>query len=177
MVLGSETNDPAGDLYFEKVLERPKVIYNEKTRQYVMWMHIDTASYAAARSGVAVSDSPAGPFKYLGSFRPNAGVWPDNVTAADKNPGQTNYLARDFQGGQMSRDMTLFQDDDGKVYQFYSSEENPTMHVALLSDDYLRLAGEYRRIFIGRSMEAPAVFKHDGKYYLIASGCTAWAPN
>jgi beta-xylosidase len=26
-------------------------------------------------------------------------------------------------------------------------------------------------------MEAPAVFKHDGKYYLILSGCTGWAPN
>jgi hypothetical protein len=26
-------------------------------------------------------------------------------------------------------------------------------------------------------MEAPTVFKHGGKYYVIASGCTAWAPN
>jgi beta-xylosidase len=26
-------------------------------------------------------------------------------------------------------------------------------------------------------MEAPAVFKRGGKYYLIASGCTAWSPN
>jgi beta-xylosidase len=28
-----------------------------------------------------------------------------------------------------------------------------------------------------RSMEAPAVFKRGGKYYLIASGCTGWKPN
>lgn len=26
-------------------------------------------------------------------------------------------------------------------------------------------------------MEEPAVFKRKGKYYLIASGCTAWEPN
>ena len=26
-------------------------------------------------------------------------------------------------------------------------------------------------------MEAPAMFKRDGKYYLIMSGCTGWAPN
>lgn len=26
-------------------------------------------------------------------------------------------------------------------------------------------------------MEAPAVFKHDGKFWFMASGCTGWAPN
>jgi beta-xylosidase len=126
---------------------------------------------------VAVSDQPAGPFKYLGSFRPNAGVWPENATAADENPDKTNVLARDFKGGQMARDMTVFVDDDGKAYQFYSSEENPVMHVSLLTDDYLRPAGQFQRIFVGRSMEAPTVFKRGGKYYVIASGCSAWAPN
>ena len=77
----------------------------------------------------------------------------------------------------MSRDMTLFEDDDGKAYQFYASEDNGTMHVSQLSDDYLKPAGKYARILIGRSTEAPAVFKRNGKYYLIASGCSGWDPN
>lgn len=77
----------------------------------------------------------------------------------------------------MARDMTLFVDDDGKAYQFYAAEENQTMHVSELSEDYLRPTGKYARIFVGRSMEAPAVFKRGGKYYLIASGCTGWDPN
>jgi hypothetical protein len=123
---------------------------------------------------VAVSDAPTGPFKYLGGFRPNAGQWPVQATQADQ---KGTPLARDFAGGQMARDMTLFVDDDGKAYHFFASEENATMHVSLLSDDYLKPSGEYARIFIGRSMEAPAVFKREGKYYLIASGCTGWAPN
>jgi beta-xylosidase len=177
VVLKSVTNDPHSDLSCEKVMERPKVIFNAKTKKFVMWFHQDEANYSAARSGVAVSDTPTGPFKYLGSFRPNAGVWPINVTAKDKQPGAANYLARDFKGGQMARDMTLFVDEDGKAYQFYASEENQTMHVSLLSDDYLKPAGKYARIFIGRSMEAPAVFKHNGRFYIIASGCTGWAPN
>jgi hypothetical protein len=177
IVLSAVTNDPDHDLHPSKALERPKVIYNKTTEQFVMWMHIDNASYGAARSGVAVSDKPTGPFKYLCSFRPNAGVWPENVTDLDKQPSMTNMLARDFAGGQMARDMTVFVDDDGKAYQFYSSEENPTMHVSLLTDDYLRPAGKYWRIFVGRNMEAPTVFKHAGKYYLIASGCSAWNPN
>jgi beta-xylosidase len=159
------------------VLERPKVIYNKTTKQFVMWMHIDTADYKMARTGVAVSATPAGPFKYLGSFRPNAGIWPSNISEKEKSPGVPNPLARDFKNGQMARDLTLFVDDDEMAYLFYSSEENATMHIAALREDYLRPSGKYARVFVGRSMEAPAVFKHARKYYLIASGCTAWAPN
>ena len=51
------------------------------------------------------------------------------------------------------------------------------MHVSQLTDDYLKPVGKYARIFVGRSMEAPAVFKRNGKYYLLASDCTGWAPN
>lgn len=177
VALPSNAENPDDDLACENVIERPKVIYNSKTKQFVMWFHQDSSDYQAARSGVAVSDTPAGPFKYLKSFRPNAGVWPINATARDKVPGPANYLARDFQGGQMARDMTLFVDDDGKAYQFYASEKNATMHVSLLTDDYLKPAGKYARIFVGRSTEAPAVFKHAGKYYLLGSGCTGWKPN
>ena len=75
IVLPAVTDDPNHDLHPSKALERPKVLYNKTTKRFVMWMHIDSASYAAARSGVAVSDKPTGPFKYLGSFRPDAGVY------------------------------------------------------------------------------------------------------
>ena len=177
VALPSNAKNPDHDLACENVIERPKVIYNAQTKKFVMWLHQDSPDYQAARSGVAVSDTPAGPFKYLGSFRPNAGVWPLNVTKADKQTSATNFLARDFKGGQMARDMTLFVDDDGQAYQFYASENNATMHVSQLTDDYLKPAGKFSRIFIGRSMEAPAVFKRGGKYYLLGSGCTGWAPN
>jgi beta-galactosidase len=164
------------DLDPSRVLERPKVIYNAKTGKFVMWFHADSANYAAASVGVAVANSPTGPFTYLGSFRPNKGQWPINVTEQDKADPKS-LLVRDFAGGQMSRDLTIFVDDDGKAYLFAAAEGNPTMHVSELTDDYLGLTGKYARIFIGRSMEAPAVFKRGGKYYLIASGCTGWAPN
>ena len=177
LALPSETKNRKHDLHSTKVIERPKVIYNRATKKFVMWLHIDSEDYKAAKSGVAVSDSPTGPFTYLGGFRPNAGIWPDNVTEADKRPNKTNHLVRDFKGGQMARDMTVFVDDDGKAYQFYSSEENATMHVSLLTDDYLKPSGKFTRIFVGRFMEAPAVFKRNGKYHLIASGCTGWSPN
>lgn len=53
------------------VLERPKVMHNPRTGKFVMWMHIDSADYELARLGVAVGDSPQGPFRYQGSFRPH----------------------------------------------------------------------------------------------------------
>lgn len=56
------------------VIERPKVIYNQTTGKYVMWFHADgrtpqnTADYGKADAGVAIADSPAGPFKLLGTY-------------------------------------------------------------------------------------------------------------
>ena len=150
VALAPVTSDPSSDIDTSKVIERPKVIYNNKTHQFVMWMHIDANDYSYAHAGVAVSNNPIGPYKYLHSERPN---------------------------GQMSRDMTLFKDDDGKAYLIYSSEDNNTMQVCLLSDDYLEPTKTYSRILIGRNREAPAIFKNRGKYYLITSACTGWSPN
>ena len=79
--------------------------------------------------------------------------------------------------GQDSRDQTLFQDDDGKAYRIYSSENNDTTYISLLTDDYLKHSGKFVRVFEKKRLEAQVVFKHAGKYWLIASGCTGWDPN
>ena len=182
------------------VLERPKVIYNQSTGKFVMWFHLELKDqgYDAARSGVAISDSPVGPFTFLRSFRPNAGHWPINVqdfhkrsipdSIKDKYCGglgclpvhvdSMNILGRDFEGGQMARDMNLFVDDDGIAYHIYSSEENSTTHISQLTDDYTDYSGKYARFFANRYMEAPTIFKtKEGTYYFIGSDCTGWAPN
>lgn len=117
------SEDPASPIRKGCVIERPKVLYNANTRKFVMWFHLEeNTGYRTAASGVAVADSPAGLYAYRGCFRPNAGVWPDNLTDAEKhNEDKLKGLHRDFAGGQMARDMTLFLDDDGKAYQIYSS--------------------------------------------------------
>ncbi len=167
---------PGTDLDPKMVLERPKVVYNAKTKKFVLWFHCDTKDYAAAKVGVATSDRPTGPFTYRGSFRPNASQWPVNVTPEQKKD-KNSPLAKNFAGGQMARDMTVFVDDDRKAYLFTASENNRTLHISELTDDYLYPTGKYIRVFPNRLMEAPAVFKRRGKYYLIASGCTGWDPN
>jgi hypothetical protein len=150
LVLPPDTTNPLSELHPSNVIERPKVIFNDRTKQFVMWLHIDSHDYTKAAAGVAVCDSPTGKFNYLGSFRPN---------------------------GQMSRDMTLFKDDDGSAYQIYSSEDNATLYISLLTNDYLTPSGKFTRNFIGLYREAPAVFKRNGKYYMLTSGCSGWSPN
>lgn len=179
------------------ILERPKVIYNKKNNNFVMWFHLEPkgAGYSGAQSGVAVSDKITGPYTFLKAGRINAGYWPANVSERMKtgpipsegqyygggslpdHPDSLNIVARDLKGGQMARDMNLFVDDDGKAYHIYSSEDNSTLHIALLNDDYTGHTGLYTRNFEGRFMEAPAVFKRESKYYMMMSGCTGWAPN
>ena len=77
----------------------------------------------------------------------------------------------------MARDMQLFVDDYGKAYHIFASETNSTIHIAELTDDFLDYTGKYVRAFVNRYMEAPAIFKKDGLYYFMGSGCTGWKPN
>lgn len=150
IALPAVTNDPSSDLALGKYVERAKVVYNRRTHKFVMWLHVDSKDYSYARAGVAVSDRVTGPYKYLGSMRPN---------------------------GSEVRDMTLFQDDDGKAYLVYASEQNRTMRIDQLTDDYLKPNGVSTRVFIDQFREAPAVFRFGGKYFLLNSKCADWRPS
>jgi len=140
------------DIEAGSIIERPKVLFNQKTKTYVMWFHLELKGhgYASARVGVATSKTPAGPYVFLRSFRPD---------------------------GEMSRDMTLFQDDDGKAYLITTSENNQTQHLSELTPDYLDTTGHYTRIFAHQALEGAAIFKFHGHYFYIGSHTTGWAPN
>jgi beta-xylosidase len=181
------SEDRKSDIASGCILERPKVVYNAKTKKYVMWFHLELKGrgYAAARTGVAVADSVAGPYTFVRSYRPNAGAfpyYPAGTTERKVNCGQPanrsdSFFCRDMPGGQMARDMTVFVDDDGKAYHVFASEENRTLQIAELNEDYTGHTGKFSRVYIGHQTEAPALFKKDGLYYMIGSGCTGWAPN
>jgi sucrose-6-phosphate hydrolase SacC (GH32 family) len=142
IVLKPVEADSNHDLYPGKIVERPKVIYNDKYKQFVMWMHIDREGYTYARQGVAISKNPLGPFEYINSVRPN-----------------------DFD----SQDMTIFKDSDGKAYAIYSAENHKAIHICLLSDDFLEHTGSYKRIITDKSYEGLSFFKSRKKYFLISS--------
>ena len=195
------SNEPGSDIEGGCIIERPKVLYNALSGKFVMWMHLELKGqgYGAARAAVAVGDSPLGPFRFIRSGRVNAGRYPIGFAQTDSTDLRQKlhapetrkwwtpewrrqiergmFTMRDLQGGQMARDMTVFVDDDGKAYHIYSSEDNLTIQIAQLTDDYLEHNGSYVRVAAGGMNEAPTIFKQDGTYWMITSGCTGWAPN
>lgn len=131
------------------VCERPKVLYNEQTKKFVMWMHLDDADYCCAKAGVAISDTPQGPFQMIREIHPNR---------------------------QDCRDMTLFQDGK-KAWLIHSSNWNKTLNISELTEDYTDVTGTYVSVLINQEREAPAFIKKDDLYYAVTSGCTGWEPN
>ena len=164
----------------ETVMERPKMLYNESTGQYVIWFHSDDATednpsynYDTGMAGVAVSDSPFGPFRFLGRSRLNE-CPEDQIDCYPTSRGE-------------ARDMNLFLDDDGTAYIVYSSENNKTLYISKLNSEYTGLSADpdeavygedYIRLFPGSMREAPVLIKSDaGRYYLMSSGTTGWMSN
>ena len=132
-------------------IERPKVMYNAATGQFVMWMHKETATdYGQARAAVAVSSTVDGSYSYRGSFRPL--------------------------GQYMSRDITVFVDDDGAGYMVSSANENADLNVYRLTADYTNTASLVRS-WAGNHREAPALLKRNCVYFMLTSAATGWAPN
>jgi hypothetical protein len=194
----SVSDDPKSEITKGCVMERPKVIYNEKTGKFVMWFHLELKGqgYKAARSALAVSDNVTGPYTFVHSERINKGFFPfdmpEDIRKLQFDPEKYStwwtpswykavenglFLKRDLEEGQMARDMTLFVDDDGKAYHIYASEENLTLHIAELTEDYTGHTGKYIRVAPGGHNEAPTIFKRKGTYWMITSGCTGWEPN
>jgi hypothetical protein len=141
----------SGDLGPSRVVERPKVIYNASTSTYVMYMHIDSTNYSEAKVGVATSSTPCGPYTYRGSFRPL---------------------------GNLSRDLGLFQDTDGTGY-LLSEDRNNGLRIDKLSADYLSVDSAVAVLGSSGSgsVEAPAMVKVNGIYYVFGSHLTGWSLN
>eukprot|EP01065_Artemidia_motanka_P006625 TRINITY_DN13249_c0_g1_i1.p2 TRINITY_DN13249_c0_g1~~TRINITY_DN13249_c0_g1_i1.p2 ORF type:complete len:353 (+),score=127.68 TRINITY_DN13249_c0_g1_i1:64-1059(+) len=130
------------------IVERPKVLYNNVTETYVMWFHLDVAGYKYRHAGVAVSKTPAGPFKFV------HGMQPDGIP---------------------SLDMSLFRDPfDGQAY-FIRSCNNQYVGISRLTSDYLNSTGV---ISTHSKFEGMALFRlPNGTYYIVTSHLTGWNPN
>jgi hypothetical protein len=133
-----------GKLLKEKpygVYYRPHVVYNAKTKKYVLWYNWYPKLWNG-QFGVAVSDTPAGPFTIIN----------DNVQVKHSQLGVG--------------DLGVFVDDDGKAYLSYNTISGHKVSVEELNDDYTatNLNGSE---FIAEHCEAGSMFKRNGLYYLL----------
>lgn len=140
---------PNTNISRERIVERPKVLYNEKNAEYVMWFHADSSNYGAAQVGVATSKTINGQYSWKGNFKPF---------------------------GNDSRDMTIWKDpDSSQAYLIFATSGNADFQIAKLDDNYYQVTEAiytFRHVF----QEAPGVFKIDGKFYLLFSPQDGWTP-
>lgn len=155
LVLSVNHDDPAADLAYGCILERPKVLFNERTKTFVMFFKFYPrgTGYDTGFVGVATASAPAGPFhfqhKFLGAGSPKG-----------------------------SGDFTMFRDADGVVYHLAVRKPDKAFCIGRLRDDYLFPAGGYQVVpGVPAHTEAPAIMRRAGKYYLLGSGSSSWKPN
>lgn len=155
LVLSLVYNDDSHDLAYQCNFDRPKVVYNAKTKKFVAFfkLYLKGKGITTGYVGVALSDSPSGPFtyshKFLGAGSPNG-----------------------------SGDYAMFQEENGDLYHLTVRKPDHVFVVGKMSDDYLLPEDEYVVCEgINKSTEAPAIIKRNGIYHLLGSGSTGWEPN
>lgn len=154
---------PSADLPASHEIARPKILYNELTKSYVMWFK--RKNYSApvndVRAGVAISTSLDGPWSFLRDFYPGEG-------------GAHEYNTADF---------CLWQEPDGAAYLVASS---PSLRGGTYERRIVifRLTSDYRGVapapvYIGPAdgREAPAIFARNQTYFMVTSGTSGWTAN
>ncbi len=153
-VLHPADDDPSHPLHPSKVVERPKVIYNDAGDHFVMWFKAGGADYEYMHLGVATSRAIAGPYQFRHAGPPN---------------------------GLRAGDFAVQRDADGSAYLIHPSDRFSVMIVARLNDAATGVSGELSRVLRSsggyEGHEAPAVFQRDGRWYMITSRVSGWAPN
>ena len=137
------------DLGTSRMIERAKLLYNKKTKRFVVWCHWESSNYGASEAACFSSDKIDGTYRLEWSGRPL---------------------------GIKSRDCNVFVDTDGTAYFISTTEENQHLGLFRLSDDYLSVV-EHTQLFPWQRREAPAIVKLGQRYFMFSSACTGWAPN
>ncbi len=154
LVLQVDYNNTNIDLQYGCLLERPKVVYNAKTKKFIAYFKFYPKGngYEVAFVGVAISESPVGPFVYSHKF----------LAASPKGSG----------------DFSMFVDENGDLFHLAVRKPDKTFIIAKMRDDYLLPAEEYKECAgIAKHTEAPAIIKFNGTYHLLGSGSSGWKPN
>lgn len=119
----------------------------ERNGKFYWYVTVEHATIPGKSIGVAVGDSPLGPFK---DARGSALITNDMTTE------YTSIRWDDI-------DPTVYIDDDGQAYLFWG---NTQCYYAKLKENMIELDGPIMPVQLPRFTEAPWIHKHNGWYYL-----------
>ena len=131
------------------ITSRPHIIYNDKTKKYVMY-HYYYPIYPGCLLMVATSDSPLGPFVHQG------------VVEAGSPNGHVG-------------DLNVFKDKNGDGYVIYD-DTGFDIRMDKLTGDYLSSKKD-GVIVMDKKQESPAMVRYKGKYIIAGSGVDGFNPS
>ncbi len=146
-----DLNEPLHPTY---CIDRPHIIFCEKTGKHVCWIKV-MAGRDAQFMIVMEADRFEGPYRYVHRM----------------------YNPLDMYSG----DFALHVDTDTKKAYIFFERPHFQLICATLTDTYTEASGEYSVHYDGRippdTREAPTFFERNGKKYLFTSGTSGYFPN
>ncbi|KAF2758329.1 glycoside hydrolase family 43 protein [Pseudovirgaria hyperparasitica] len=137
----------------QNVIQRPKVVWSDASKQYHMWWHADNSTYGLLLQGLATADTISGPYTFLSATAP-LGNW--------------------------SQDFGMFTDyKDGRSYALYSNgdrKEGRDVYLTSYNEEVSALDSVVHR-FDKYDLEAPTIIQTDKSYYALMSHKTGYRPN
>ena len=153
LIIPPDLEDETSPLHPGQSMDRPHIIYNEKTGKFVCWLKIMQKDGLQTET-VLTADKITGPYEAV-----RKGLLPLNMSAGD---------------------FDLVVAPDGKAYYYFERVHSETI-CADLTSDYTDVTGYYSTHFPHPHppyvREATAHFTYNGKQYLITSGTTGYYPN
>lgn len=155
IIIPPEPDNPDSSLHPSRCMDRPHILYNQKTKKYVCWikiMHPENLNIQTLT--ILTADHFLGPYTKV-----REGMHPLGMNGGDF-------------------DLAVAQ--DGKAYYYFERVHSETI-CADLTEDYTDLTGYYTthfpRIHPPYVRETIAHFCRKGKHYLLTSGTTGYFPN
>jgi hypothetical protein len=154
LIILPDLENSCSPLHPSKNMDRPHIIYNPTTRQYVCWLKIMGEGHTQ-ESTILVADSLLGPYHMV-----RTGLRPLGMNAGDFD--------------------LVVEPSDGKAY-YYFERVHSELICADLTADYTDVTGYYSTHFPHPHppyvREAPAYFRRKGLHYLFTSGTTWYYSN
>lgn len=154
LIIPPEPDDLQSPLHPTYCMDRPHIIFCEKTGKYVAWLKI-MAGEVSQFMTIMEADTFMGPYRTVHKM----------------------YKPLHMDSG----DFALYVDKNTKKAYIFFERPHFELICATLTEDYTAVSGEYsahyENLFPPYTREAPTFFEHHGKKYLFTSGTSGYYPN